>query len=112
VVLEVAPEEVDHEREVLRPVREGLRGCLAIVEPGPEVRDVVAERGHALARHGLPDEVGDQESQERVALDRGEANRGLRVVSERLETLVGQRVDRALACLPGLLACLQVAELG
>ena len=85
---------------------------LGLVEPRPQVGDVVAQRPDALARHLLAHEVGDQQPQQRLALDRREGDRRLRPRAQRLEPLVGQRVDRPLARLARLLARLEVAELG
>ena len=72
--------------------------------------EVVAERSHALADDGFADEVGGEKAQERVALERREADRRLRPLAKRVETLVGERVDRALARLARLLARGEVAE--
>ena len=46
-----------------------------------EVGDVVAERGEALARDLLADEVADQQAQQRLALQRREGDRRARVLA-------------------------------
>ena len=58
----------------------------------------------ALAGDVLPDEVADEQAQERLALHWRECDGCARVVLERLPTLLGERVDRALPRLARLLA--------
>ena len=61
---------------------------------------------------GLADEVGDQQAQKRLAFDRREADGRSRPLAQRLQALVGQRVDGSLPGLSRLFARLEVAELG
>ncbi len=72
--LEEPAEEPDHEHQVLLPVRQIGGAPLALVELGGELGDVLAERGDALAGGRLADEVGDQQAEERLALERGETD--------------------------------------
>src|SRR6059036_2016107 len=83
---------------------------LAVVETPREVGDVVAKRGDALACDLLADEVADQQAKEGLALQRREAHGRARVVAQRRETLVGERVHGAFTGLPGLLAGGEIAE--
>jgi hypothetical protein len=76
-----------------------------------DVSEVVAKRGHAPSRDVLADEVADQEAEQCVALDRHECDRRLGVFVERVESLLGERVDGAFAGLAGFLAGREVAEL-
>ena len=104
VQLEEAAQEAGHEQQVLLAVRERpLRGA-RLFEARVDVGDVVAQGGHALAGDLLADEVADQQPEQRVALQRREGDGRARVFAERLESLVGERVDGALARLAGLLA--------
>ena len=112
VEVEVAPEEVDRHEQVLATVGQVLRRTLSVVESCLEVGDVLLEGAHALARDLFAHQVADEQAEQGVALERSEGDRGGGVLLERLESLVGQRVDRALAGLAGLLARLEVAELG
>jgi hypothetical protein len=57
VQVEEVAEEVDHEQLVLALVREERGRSLGLVEPRPEVADVLAKRGHALAGDLLAHEV-------------------------------------------------------
>ena len=66
---------------------------------------------HAGAGDRFSDEVAEQEPEERVALERREAHRSLRVLAQSLEPLLRERVHRALAGLAGFASCLEVAEL-
>ena len=58
------------------------------------------------------DEIADQQSEQRVALERCEAHRGLCVGAKRVEPLLGQRVHRSLPRFARLASCLEVAETG
>jgi hypothetical protein len=60
---------------------------LALLDPGHEVGDVLAQGRHARDRDLLADEISDQESQQRFALERREADRRARVVGERVQPL-------------------------
>ena len=59
---------VDYKQQVLRPVRQLSRRALGLVQALAQVDDTVAQRGHALARHLLADEVADQQAEKRVVL--------------------------------------------
>jgi fluoride exporter len=111
VELQVASQEGVHERQVLAPMLERLRGDLRVVESLHQVSDVLAERDHARARGRLTDEIAQEQTQERIALERREAHRSPRVLTESLEPLVRQGVDRSLARSTGLAARVQVSEL-
>ena len=90
-----------------------LGARVGLVEPLAEVGDVVAERRRG-SRGSPPRRRGrDQQAEERLALERREARPGCGAyVAQRLEPLVGERVDGPLAGLARLLARLEVAEPG
>src|SRR4051812_46798586 len=108
--VEEPAEEAVGEQEILAPVLQRVGSGVGLAEPLAEIGDVVAERADAFARRLLADEVGDQEAEEQLALDRGEKHRRLGVGAQRREALFAQRVDGALARLTRLLASLEVAE--
>ena len=103
VEIEQPSQEADHDQQVLLAMREVCARALGLVERSLELGDVVAQRAEALAGDLLADEVADQQAQERLALQRREGDRRPRVLDERRAALVGQRVDGALARLPGSL---------
>ena len=105
-----AAEELDHEREVLLPAREERRPLFGVVELRRELRTLRTQLSHRLARRRLAHEVREEEAQEEVALERDEGGRGARVRTERLEALLGERLDGPLASLAGLRAGGEVAE--
>jgi hypothetical protein len=65
-----------------------LRGLFGVVELPLEVGYVCAQAGQALPGRLLPDEVGDQQLEQGLALQRCEGDRGARVVLERTQPLV------------------------
>ena len=75
VEVEVAPQEVDHEQEVLAPMGERSRRLHAVVEALVQVGELGAKRAEALARGPVADQVRDQESEQRLALERRERDR-------------------------------------
>ena len=88
-----------------------LRCFLAFVESFFQVGDVVA-KGHEAGSGGrLSDEVAEEESEERIALEWREAHWCLRVLVESVEPLLGERVNGAFAGLARFASCLEVAEL-
>ena len=103
-------EEVVDEQQVLAAVGEGFGGRGALVEPRDDVLEVLAQRRHARARDLVADEVGDQQAQQQLALERRERHRRRRPVAQRLDALVGERVARPRARAARLLARLEVAE--
>ena len=79
VQVEQPVEEAVHDQQVLLAVRQLVRRRLALVDAHSQVGDVLAQRADALARHLLADEVGDQQPQQRLALERREGDRRPRV---------------------------------
>jgi hypothetical protein len=79
---EPAQEPVD-EPQILLAVREPACRAVGLFEPLGEVCDLVAQRGHALARDLLADEVAYEQAQERVALQRHEGHWCMRVLAQR-----------------------------
>jgi hypothetical protein len=69
VQVDEAAEEVNHELQVLLPVRQACRTLLGFIEALAEVVDVFAQRGEAVARDLFADEVADEQPQERLALE-------------------------------------------
>ncbi len=67
-------QEAEVEQQVLTPVRERGSGHLGLVQPLADVVDVVSEGGHALARGPLAHQVGDQQTGQSLAFDRGETD--------------------------------------
>ncbi|HEU0335437.1 MAG TPA: MMPL family transporter, partial [Gaiellaceae bacterium] len=112
VQLEQPPQEADHEQQVLAPVRQQHGGRLGVVEPGLQVGDVLAQSGEARTRHVLPDEIGEQQPQQRLALQGRERDGRAGVGAECVEAPIGERVDRPFACLAGLAPRFEVAEPG
>src|SRR5215204_1672962 len=96
VQFEQPAEEAVHELQVFLAMRQQRCAEFGIVQPQLNVGDVVAKGEQALAGELLPDEVADQQAEERLALERGERDRGSRVVAQRLEPLVRERVHGAL----------------
>ena len=84
--VEEAPE-AGHEEQVLLSVRQVLGAAFRFLDASAEVGDVVAQRGKALAGDLLADEVADQEAQERLAFQWGDADRGACEVGERTAAL-------------------------
>jgi hypothetical protein len=103
VQLEKSPQEPDDEQQVLLAVGQLLRRPLGVVEPPADVADLVTKRSDALAGGGLADQVGDQQPLQEIALQRREAGGRTRIFAQRLEALVGERVNGALAGLAGSL---------
>ena len=91
-------------------MRQRLGRGLGLVEPRGEVGDVLSERAEALAHRRLADEVGHEQARERLVLHPRVAHRRARPLPQRLQALVGERVDGALARLARLLARVEVAE--
>jgi hypothetical protein len=60
VEVDEAAEKVDHELEVLRPVRQCLRRLLGVVEAAAKIGDVVAQGEEARSSHLFSDEIADQ----------------------------------------------------
>jgi hypothetical protein len=112
VEVQEPPQEAEHEQQVLGPggTRPGER--LGLLKPDEQIADVVADRGDALPGGFLPHQVGDQQAEQQLALDGGEAHRGPGPRAKRLQALVGQCIDGARAGLTRLGACRQVSELG
>ena len=108
---EPAQEAVD-EVQVLLAVWQAGSPAVARVHPLAQVGDLGAQGLQAGARHLLPHQVGDEQAQERVALERRDGDRRPRVGAQRSQPLVGERVDGALAGLARLLARVQVTEAG
>src|SRR6266511_3443107 len=81
VQVEQPAEELRDEQEVAVPVRERVGTGLHGVELSRELGDVVSERAEALARGLVPHQVGDQETEKRLALERSEAEGCPRVLA-------------------------------
>jgi osmotically-inducible protein OsmY len=111
VQVEQATEKVDRKQQVGGTVRVCTGRLDGLVESCAQVGDVVAEGGEAFARHLLADKVANQQAQESVTLHRSDRDGSARIIPERVQTLVGERVHRALPRLARFLAGLQVAEL-
>jgi hypothetical protein len=85
VKLEQPAHEVDDKPQILFAVGKLLGAELGVLKPPFDVSDVVAQRGHALARDLLADEVADQEANQRLTLERCERDRGACVFAQRLK---------------------------
>jgi hypothetical protein len=70
VKVEVAAQEVGDEPQVPLTVGQAGRSGLCLLDAGGEIGDVLAQRAHAFAGRRVADEVGDQEPQQRLALER------------------------------------------
>jgi hypothetical protein len=75
--VEQPAKEAADEDEVLAPVRERRGARLGLLKAIEQVRKIVADRDDPFARRGFADEVGDQQTDEEFALDRGEVDRCL-----------------------------------
>ena len=83
VQVEQAAQEPGDEQQVLAPVGERLRARLELVDARRQVGDLVAQRDDARARRRLADEVGDQQAQQQLALDRREVDGRGRPLAQR-----------------------------
>jgi hypothetical protein len=112
VEVEEPAQEAEHEQQVLGPRGTRPGEGLGLLETGEQIADVVADCADALPGGFLPDQVGDQQADQQLAFDRGEAHRGPGPRAERFQALVRQRVNGALPGLARLGARRQVSELG
>ena len=110
VQLEIPAQEAVDEQQVVTAVGQLLRRLGALQQPLLQVGDVVAQGAQALARGVVADEVGHQQPDQRLGLQRRDRHVGARVVAQRPEPLVRERVHGARPGAPGLLAGLEVAE--
>src|SRR5579862_7503944 len=106
-----ALDEIEAQVQVLLAMRERLRPFGRLGDPRAHVVEVLSQPCKALADGVLADEVGGEQADERIALERREPHRSPRPRTEGIQPLFGQRVDRALPCPPRRLARLEVAEL-
>src|SRR4051812_24205241 len=78
-------------------VGEGAGGFGALLEAGADVGEVVAQCRHARAGDVVADEVGDQQPDQQLGLQRRERDRRRRPLAQCVAALVGERVHRARA---------------
>ena len=72
--VEEPAQEAVHQEQVLGPGRQPGRAGLGLAEPVEQFPDVVADRDDAFPRDLVSDQVGDQETDQQFALDRGETD--------------------------------------
>ena len=78
VEVEEPTEKAADEEEVLAAVRQGLGGCLGLLEAVEQIGNVLSEGANPLARPRLADQVGDQQAEQQFALDCCEVHGRLR----------------------------------
>ena len=98
------------EEQVVLPAGDRGGDGLGGVESGGDVGDLLAQRPEAVEHCLLADEVGGEQSDDRLVLDAREAGRLLHPFGERIAALVGERVVGARTRPARLLVRPQVAE--
>jgi hypothetical protein len=86
VQVEEAPEELDDEQQVALTMWEEFRAVGARIELRLKLGQLRPDRRHRTERELVADEVGDQEPEQEVALERDERRGRPRVLAERVST--------------------------
>ena len=97
--------------QVLLPVRNRGGSCVGAVDECVELVELVSQRHDALPHGCLADEVGGEEAHDALVQDARVRHGRTGPGAEGVDSLLGQRVVRALVRAPRLLACREVPEL-